>query len=194
MKLIIPILHALFAVLLLSDYAGQETIPRQVTAPAAGSVTFTAGQLVFNVISGTTVMWYRVSQPYEISVVTAIKIQRILPWMHCISKSYRGINQLVINRSKWIMRFRLMILTESSQDKKLKKWIQKYQWSASPLQSISWGHKGKWKLKHLNNQKIENYEKSFTLLILTALTVMSCTATSKNELPVCVRIQAANWL
>jgi hypothetical protein len=55
---------------------GQETIPSAggTATGSGGTVTYTAGQLVFKVITGTTgSIMQGVQQPYEISVVTAIE-------------------------------------------------------------------------------------------------------------------------
>jgi len=91
---------------------GQETIPATggTATGSGGSVTFTAGQLVFNVISGTTgYVIQGVQQPYEISVVTAIKNTEDIT-LECIvyPNPTEGLIRLVIKSfENEIMRFRL---------------------------------------------------------------------------------------
>jgi len=113
MKLIITILHALFLCCFCSQIMqGQETIPATggTATGSGGSVTFTAGQLVFNVISGTTgYVIQGVQQPYEISVVTAIKNTEDIT-LECIvyPNPTEGLIRLVIKSfENEIMRFRL---------------------------------------------------------------------------------------
>jgi hypothetical protein len=62
--------------LLITILKGQETIPATggTATGSGGKVTYTVGQLVFNVITGTNFSIVQgVQQPYEISIVTAIE-------------------------------------------------------------------------------------------------------------------------
>jgi hypothetical protein len=62
--------------LLITTLKGQETIPAAggTATGSGGKVTYTVGQLVFNVITGTNFSIIQgVQQPYEISVATAIE-------------------------------------------------------------------------------------------------------------------------
>ena len=62
--------------LMITTLKGQETIPATggTATGSGGKVTYTVGQLVYNVITGANVFIIQgVQQPYEISVATAIK-------------------------------------------------------------------------------------------------------------------------
>jgi hypothetical protein len=107
----------IFYLLLLSSIClqfvnGQETIPATggTATGSGGSVTYTVGQLVFNVISGTTgYVIQGVQQPYEISIVTAIKNTEDIT-LECIvyPNPTEGLIRLVIKSfENENMRFRL---------------------------------------------------------------------------------------
>jgi len=98
--------------LLITTLKGQETIPATggTATGSGGKVTYTVGQLVFNVITGTNFSIVQgVQQPYEISVVTAIEGTEDIT-LECIvypNPAEGFIRLLIKSFENYNMRFRL---------------------------------------------------------------------------------------
>ena len=97
---------------MITTLKGQETIPATggTATGSGGKVTYTVGQLVFNVITGTNFSIVQgVQQPYEISVVTAIEGTEDIT-LECIvypNPAEGFIRLLIKSFENYNMRFRL---------------------------------------------------------------------------------------
>jgi len=111
--------------LLITTIKGQETIPATggTASGSGGEVTYTVGQLVFNVITGTNFsITQGVQQPYEISVATAIEGSEDIS-LECVvfpNPAEGLIRLLIMSFENDNMRFRLYNMTGVLlQDKKI---------------------------------------------------------------------------